>query len=88
MLDSAHKLLSPSTYECKLCELTYGLVKEKKAWKEFRETSREEMLFLHRDEFERQYAQRFNYPFVARVNEKNLELLLSGETLGAITMIQ
>ena len=85
LLDSAHKLLNPSTYQCKLCELTYGLVNEKKAWKAFRETSPEEMVFLHRDEFEQQYAQRFDYPFVARVNEKDLLLLLSSGDLKAIS---
>ena len=83
MLDSAHKLLSPSTYQCKLCELTYGFVQETAAWKAFRETSSEEMVFLHRDEFERKYAQRFDYPFVARENQNDLELLLSSDDLNA-----
>ena len=84
LLDSAHKLLSPSTYQCKLCELTYGLVNEKKAWKAFREKSAEYMVFLHRDEFEQQYTQRFDYPFVARVNQNDLDLLLSSGDLKVI----
>ena len=51
-LDVANKLLSPSTYNCQLCQMTYGVVSEKEAWKEFRETATEELLFLHRDEYE------------------------------------
>ena len=26
LADSAHKLLSPSTYDCRLCALTYGAI--------------------------------------------------------------
>ena len=84
MLDSAHKLLSPSTYQCKLCELTYGLVRENMAWKAFREQSDEELVFLHRDEFEQQYSQRFEYPFVARFLQGELKLLLSSDEFNAI----
>lgn len=34
-LDSIHKTVSPQTYECKLCGLTYGFFAMKKEWKEF-----------------------------------------------------
>ena len=85
ILDSAHKLLSPSTYQCKLCELTYGLVNETKAWKAFRETSDEDMVFLHRDEYEQQFTQRFDYPFLARVNGDNLTPLFSSKDFDAVS---
>ena len=35
MSDAAHKALSPDTYDCNLCKLTYGLSSMKKEWKEF-----------------------------------------------------
>ncbi|BAO54741.1 hypothetical protein [Nonlabens marinus] len=38
LLDSAHKIVSPSTYQCRLCELTYGTLKENKEWVRFRES--------------------------------------------------
>ncbi|MEX0288178.1 MAG: GTPase, partial [Flavobacteriaceae bacterium] len=51
LLDGAHKILSPSTYECKLCDITYGAFTERKIWKAFRKESGIEMEFLHKDEF-------------------------------------
>lgn len=35
MLDSAHKIISPATYDCKLCELTHGVFKENELWSRF-----------------------------------------------------
>jgi len=37
LLDSAHKIISPQTYDCKLCELTYGVFKEDEEWLRFLE---------------------------------------------------
>ena len=54
------------------------------AWKAFREQNDEEMVFLHRDEFEQQYSQRFEYPFVARFLQGELKLLLSSDEFNAI----
>ena len=33
--DFAHKLLSPATYSCNLCTLTYGNFTVQKEWKSF-----------------------------------------------------
>lgn len=84
LLDSAHKIVSPSTYNCQLCQLTYGLVNEKQAWKQFREQLEDEVVFLHRDEFEKQFEQKLKYPFLARVDNQNIELLLSAEEMSEI----
>ena len=84
LLDSAHKIVSPSTYNCQLCQLTYGLVNEKQAWKQFREQLGDEVQFLHRDEFEKQYKQKLKYPFLARIENQTPELLLSAEEMSGI----
>lgn len=60
LLESAHKLVSPSTYDCKLCELTFGFFKEHMDWSRFRESvtiqyPNLQLEFLHKDEFEKQY---------------------------------
>ncbi|WP_273567857.1 hypothetical protein [Maribacter halichondriae] len=36
IIDGAHKILSPNTYECNLCELTFGAFTENKVWAKFR----------------------------------------------------
>nr|WP_297914018.1 GTPase [uncultured Allomuricauda sp.] len=88
ILDSMHKVFSPSTYDCKLCDLTYGLVKENRTWKRFRETSEHDMIFLHRDEFRKKYASKFGHKFTFPVvlieGERGLEVLVSVEELNAL----
>jgi hypothetical protein len=49
--DIGHKIFSPSTYSCDLCQLTHGVFKERGAWKSFIETLNIPVEFLHRDEF-------------------------------------
>jgi len=53
--DIAHKLLSPSTYPCSLCDLTYSAFGEKKSWIRFRKALPVSQEYLHIDEFISQY---------------------------------
>ena len=73
VLDIGHKIISPDTYECNLCAITYGVLKENQEWKTFRESSKDELEFLHKDEFEEKYQQVRDYPIVL-VSNKNNEL--------------
>lgn len=82
-LDIGHKVVSPQTYECNLCALTYGLIKERERWKEFRKKSHTEMEFLHRDEFEKKYDRKFDYPVILR-GDKDLEIVVSQSELNEI----
>ncbi|NAY92364.1 GTPase [Muricauda sp. JGD-17] len=89
LLDSMHKVFSPSTYECSLCNITFGLVGENQVWKKFRQESDHKMEFLHRDEFQKKYASKFGHKFtfpVVLVQGKNeLELFISTQELNALT---
>ena len=49
--DYAHKILSPKTYPCNLCALTYGNMGMNKKWQEFIAALKMPIEFLHRDEF-------------------------------------
>ena len=53
--DFAHKIISPETYACNLCKLTYGNFFIKKDWKDFIENLRIEKLFYHKDQFCQKY---------------------------------
>ncbi len=55
LLDSAHKMLSPKTYDCGLCVITHGVLGENRKWKDFRKSWGVPMEFLHSDEFSRKY---------------------------------
>lgn len=49
--DAVHKLVSPATYPCSLCALTYGAVSKRPAWRAFLARVGLPTLFLYRDEF-------------------------------------
>jgi hypothetical protein len=53
--DYVHKIVSPETYQCNLCKLTYGNLGMQKQWAEFLKTLPQPVKFLHRDEFQSHY---------------------------------
>lgn len=86
LFDIAHKLISPETYECALCTLTHGALSEKKAWKEFRERTRLDMEFLHKDEFEKLYEQSFDYPVILKQSD-TLDLFLNADEISQVKSV-
>ena len=54
--DYAHKIISPKTYPCNLCALTYGNMGMNNKWKDFISNLKIPFGFLHRDEFVKQYT--------------------------------
>lgn len=53
--DIAHKVLSPSTYSCQLCQLTHSYFTVKRDWADFLQEIDADCEFLHRDELEEKY---------------------------------
>lgn len=88
LFDSAHKLLSPSTYDCQLCALTHGLAAPREQWSAFLKTLDVPMEFLHRDEFRRRYPQlavSTALPAIFRERAGTLTPLLDGTALRGMT---
>ena len=54
--DWAHKIVSPETYACSLCALTYDNLGMRRPWREFIKELGVEVEFLHRDELEEKYG--------------------------------
>lgn len=48
--DMVHKIVSPATYPCSLCALTYGAVSMHGAWRAFLSGTGLPVMFLYRDE--------------------------------------
>ena len=48
--DIAHKIFSPNTYPCSLCDLTYGIFKIRPEWDAFVKNAPIPLEFLHKDE--------------------------------------
>ena len=55
LLASARKFFSPKINQCGLCSLTHGVFFEKQRWKIFKKATDLEMIFLHKDQFLKQY---------------------------------
>ncbi len=88
VLDSMHKVLSPSSYNCNLCDITFGLVGEKEAWRDFRESFPIEMEFLHKDEYQKAYSSKFgfkfDFPIVLCAVEEELQVLVNTAELNQL----
>lgn len=71
LTDSVHKIISPGTYQCNLCKITYGSLSMKKEWKQFVQSLPVEVVFLHRDEFFAVYPEtdQVSFPAVYGVGE-------------------
>ncbi|HAV77761.1 MAG TPA: hypothetical protein DCX53_10470 [Anaerolineae bacterium] len=54
--DLIHKNVSPETYPCSLCAVTFDNFGMKREWKHFVSQLGREVEFLHRDELEKKYA--------------------------------
>lgn len=92
VVDAAHKIFSPKTYPCKLCDLTYGKLGEKRVWKKYRKQAKAEMKFLHADEFEALYKSKFRpafeLPVVLIEEQYELDVLLSNRKLDEIKNVE
>ena len=86
--DFTHKIISPSTYPCSLCALTYDTFSESKAWRSFRQNSNTEMVFYHKDEFESFYTSVFKYPCILIENTKGIEEIISKQTLDKLSNVE
>ena len=95
LFDFAHKIISPATYNCSLCSLTFGNFTEKKQWKTFREqllAKGYELEFLHKDEFQDSYKSKFGhgftYPIILLETAHDLEVLVTTEKLNGFETVE
>lgn len=80
---TVHKLASPETYQCNLCRLTYPLASMDREWKKFTKSLPYQAVFLHRDEFNKQYPKHKNTQLPAVFIEKasDISLLIPNEEI-------
>ena len=53
--DGVHKVVSPDTYPCSLCAVSYGLVSMHTAWRKYLKSLPHEVVFHHKDDFAEAY---------------------------------
>ncbi|CAF4071854.1 unnamed protein product [Rotaria sordida] len=83
--DWTHKIVRPSTYNCRLCALTYGNTGMHKKWHAFISNLSFDTVFLHRDEFGKEYPSLKDTPlpciFVEQKHDKRMKVILDAETI-------
>jgi hypothetical protein len=86
IMDSIHKAVSPDTYECSLCAITYGALAMNKQWKAYLETLELPMHFYHRPDFRLAFPeqQSLALPLIALDRDGMLEPVLTASELGAL----
>ena len=86
VMDSVHKIVSPSTYPCRLCSITYGLVAMKREWRLFLDGLGMDLVFHHRPDFRAAFPQAADWPLplVAVEDAGGLREVVSAADFGGI----
>jgi len=82
LLDAAHKLISPTSYKCDLCTLTFGAATVKAEWKNFVKDLPVSTEFLHIDEFNKKYPSligKYEFPIVLMQKEENYQVFITSQ---------
>jgi len=88
--DIAHKLFSPQTYECNLCNLTHGYFQAREEWTTFLNDLDAQIEFLHRDEFVRQHGSKesvegVEFPAIFVKDQLELKLWIDKEVINKLS---
>lgn len=81
--DGLHKALSPATYPCSLCALTYGAVSMKRTWADFIAALPMPVSFRYRDTATQWLAPDAPLPVLLAVDGDTATQLLSPEAIDA-----
>ena len=80
LIDFAHKIVSPETYDCNLCAISYGPFSMKKKWSTYIETLPFKSTFTYKDKFSKNGYSNIKFPSVfIRSNEKLDEIISATE---------
>lgn len=86
VLDSIHKVVSPSTYACDLCALTHGAFRMDPKWRAWLKAQRFETIFYHRPDFRAAYPAlaQIRLPVVLAAHGSTMETLISASDFASI----
>lgn len=80
-LDSLHKTLSPSTYPCSLCAITYGSLRMDPKWRKWLRALPIPAVFQHKDDTPHKHVA---LPAVLRERGGEIEVLIDAPTLDSL----
>ena len=80
-LDSLHKTLSPATYPCSLCAITYGSVRMDPKWRKWLKALVIPAVFQHKDDTPHKHIP---LPAVLAERGSKVEVLIDAPTLDSL----
>jgi hypothetical protein len=87
--DFFHKIVKPSTYECRLCFVSYDNFGMRKPWKDYIESLPFPTEFLHRDEFASKYPGiQAVLPAAFWESDGKISLLIDANEMNAVTNLR
>lgn len=88
MKDWTHKIVSPETYPCSLCAITYDNLGMRRPWRDFIKDLGYEVEFLHRDDLEEQYGIiDVMLPAAFILQDGEMNLWIKSETMNALNSL-
>lgn len=84
--DFVHKVVSPQTYQCNLCRITYGNLGMKQQWQSFIQSLPMPVQFLHKDKLKRVYPDlvRMELPAVFLMDDSQSRILVSASEIDGV----
>jgi hypothetical protein len=85
--DAVHKAVSPDTYPCSLCAITYGAVRMRPEWRRYLKSLPYEVRFYHRPDFHRAHPTLVRLPLPAILLDEGTgpRVLLDASTLEGVS---
>ena len=85
LFDIAHKVLSPQTYSCDLCQITHDAFTENAAFTALK--SRHPIELFHIDEYEARYPAEDHYPVIVVRRKGEIVQRVSRERIGQLRSV-
>ena len=89
LFDWAHKIISPNTYECNLCTITYNNLGKEKKWREFLENINIESRFYYIDHLKNLHFVKSpsELPCIYLKKDKNVTLIIDSDELNSFNNV-
>lgn len=88
LVDFAHKIISPETYDCNLCAITYGAFRMKKRWADYIQSLPINSVFTHQDKLYENKLKNVKLPSVFLRNGTELKELISSSEINKLNELQ
>ena len=87
LVDFAHKIISPQTYECNLCTITYGTFTMEKSWANYVQSLPVKSVFTYKDKLVDKKLKKIKLPAVFIRDGEELNELISANEINNINFI-